>query len=178
MIETPTLKRFAVRQTDKREIPRVTFGLEEAVNAFMQHEYVVINGQLTEQEDGSFDYEANSTDGTIVRAKVKEVQDANSLYEILVDDTSFGLVEARLYSPEDTFARYLGLPTILAQWVSAKVDPDKEVKENVQIKQNGSVEVTLPHNGVYKVADVSELATGSSTRVYKVTPTRYMDLVR
>ena len=99
MIETPTQERIAVRQTntDKREIPRVTHGLEEAVNTFMQHEYDAVNGQLTAQDDGSFDYEANSTDGTIVRAKVKEVQDANSLYEILVDDTSFGLVEARLY---------------------------------------------------------------------------------
>ena len=174
MIETPTQERIRKQDRDVRTdtIPRITLGLEDAVDTYMQHEHDAGNGQLVPQEDGSFQY----TDGT-VKATVREV--ANSLYEILVDDeTNFGLVEARLYSPQDTIARYLGLPTILSQWVAAKVDPSKDVKENVQIKHHGSVEITLPHNGVYKVADISELATSSSNRVYKITPTRYLDLVR
>ena len=39
MIETPTQERIAVRQTntDKREIPRVTHGLEEAVDVLLMH---------------------------------------------------------------------------------------------------------------------------------------------
>ncbi len=184
MAAMPTMHR--VMASDEPEGLTGREALDAAVNAFMQSEYAVGNVELVPETDKEkigkeWNYVATGAHGAQIGARVRKVKDG--LYEIMADgdDTQIALVEERNQSVFpymggiDAVAAYIGFPTASANFYSG--DASRRVAHD---DGTGHVTATKGRDTLVVATSLEELALPQKTdmRVYKLTPTRYMNEVK
>ena len=155
--------------------------LEAAVNVFMQSEYAVGKVELVEETANESNYVAIGAHGAVIGVRARKVK--SGLYEIMADgdDTQIALVEERNESVFpymggiDAVAAYIGFPTASANFYARDVSRALAHDEGT-----GHVTATKGKDTLVVATSLEELALPekADVRVYKVTPTRYMNLVR
>ena len=182
---------MAVMPTEHRirtnEVPVESEGLtgkkalEAAVNAFMQSEYAVGEVKLVEETAKESSYVAIGAHGAVIGVRARKVK--SGLYEIMADgdDTQIALVEERNESVFpymggiDAVAAYIGFPTASANFYARDVS-----RSIAHDESTGHVTATKGKDTFVVATSLENLALPEKTnvRVYKVTPTRYMNEVK